>query len=422
MSGNAPPPSGYLAVGIAAAAVGVVVAAPSRHQAPAAPAKLPLIVVHTLPWFEGKPESSRWGWHWTMNAFDPEKVVGDKRSIASHYYPLIGPYDSSSAAVIEYHLLLMKLAGIDGLIVDWYGLERFLDYPVVHRNTSAVFQPAAKFGLKIGICYEDQTIPRLVQANRLRQVDRVPHAVKEIEWLRTNWFPRPCYLKLNNRPVLLSFGQDGLSDAEWQQVFQRVPEMPLYLSEHRRRPSAVGAFDWPIPREGLSSLDRFYTLARDWPVAMPVAFPRFHDIYEEAKVHPSWGSIADDGGRTFTRTLNRALKSRAPVVQIATWNDWGEGTMIEPSVQYRYRDLEAMQQIRRAAGDTTFPYAPKDLRLPYRLLLLRRKQERQARLKADLDRIANLLAAGSVSKAREHLDRIEPDSRSLRGKPPDAGQ
>jgi HTH-type transcriptional regulator/antitoxin HigA len=31
----------------------------------------------------------------------------------------------------------------------------------------------------------------------------------------------------------------------------------LYLSEHRRRPGAGGAFDWPIPTEGLAHLDRF---------------------------------------------------------------------------------------------------------------------------------------------------------------------
>jgi Glycosyl hydrolase family 99 len=386
--------------------MGVLAAASSEHKAPAAATKLPLIVVHTMPWFEAKPEGARWGWHWTMNAFDPDEVTDGKRSIASHYYPLIGPYDSGSPAVIEYHLLLMKLAGIDGLIADWYGLSEFLDYPVVHRNTAALFEQAARVGLRIGICYEDQTIPRLVQAQRLRESDRVAHAAQEIEWLRTHWFARPSYLKLNGKPVLLSFGQDGLSDAEWEQVFKREPEMPLYLSEHRRRAVATGGFDWPVPRDGFSSLDRFYQLAQGWPVAMPVAFPRFHDIYEEARVHASWGTIADDGGRTFARTLDRALKSRAPMVQIATWNDWGEGTMVEPSVEFGYRDLEAVQRARRAAGDTAFSYTAADLRLPYRLLLLRRRKEGQARLKAELDRVADWLATGAVSKARASLDQI----------------
>jgi hypothetical protein len=203
-----------------------------------------------------------------------------------------------------------------------------------------------------------------------------------------------------------------LTDAEWDQVAASVTAMPVYLSEHRRRAAAAGGFDWPVPRDGLSSLDRFYRLAAGWPVAMPVAFPRFHDIYQQAGVHASWGAIPDDGGRTFTTTLGRALKSGAPFVQIATWNDWGEGTMIEPSAEFGYRDLEAVQRFRRSAGDSAFPFTPQDLRLPYRLLSLRRSQEGRPQLEAELDTIADLLAAGAVSKARKALGRIEPAWRA----------
>jgi hypothetical protein len=384
-----------------------MLAASSGPPAPAAPAKLPLLLAHIMPWFEAPLDSSRWGWHWTMNAFDPEKVTDGRRGIASHYYPLIGPYDSGSPAVIEYHLLLMKLAGIDGVIADWYGRSNFLDYPVVHRNTAALFQQTEKLGLRTAICYEDQTIPKLVQAGQLRPSGRVEHARKEIEWLGANWFARPNYLRLNGKPVLLSFGQDGLTDREWDRVAATVTEMPLHLSEHRRRAAAAGGFDWPAPQEGLSSLDRFYKLASGWPVAMPVALPRFHDIYQEAGVHASWGFIPDDGGRTFTTTLDRALKSGAPFVQIATWNDWGEGTTVEPSVEFGYRDLEAVQRLRRAAGDPAFSLTPEDLRLPYRLFLLRGKQAGRPKLKAELDTVAGLLATGGVSKARAALDRIE---------------
>ena len=72
-----------------------------------------LILAHYMPWYVAKPHSRAWGWHWTMNHFDPEKIKGGKRQIASHFYPLIGPYDSGDPHVLEYHLLTMKLAGID---------------------------------------------------------------------------------------------------------------------------------------------------------------------------------------------------------------------------------------------------------------------------------------------------------------------
>jgi hypothetical protein len=141
-------------------------ATPSLSAGPAEHTDRPLVLVHYMPWFAAKPIAREWGWHWTMNAFDPEKLHDGKRSIASHYYPLIGPYDSGDPAVIEYHLLLIKLAGFDGLIVDWCGLSKRFDYPLLHRNTAALFLLAAKFGLKIAICYEDQTIPKLVPCQR----------------------------------------------------------------------------------------------------------------------------------------------------------------------------------------------------------------------------------------------------------------
>lgn len=382
----------------------------------AAAAKQPLIVAHYMPWFEAKPAARRWGWHWTMNAFSPQKINGGRRSIASHYYPLIGPYDSGDPDVIEYQLLLMKLAGIHGVIVDWYGLSNVSDYPAIHRNTGALLESAAKIGLLVGICYEDQTITKLVEAGHLSPSDRVAHARREMEWLRANWFTKPAYLRLNGKPLLLSFGSEGLTDDEWAQVFGAAQDAPLYLSEHRRRGVAAGTFDWPRPQLGLGGLDTYYQSVDGEPVFMPVAFPRFNDIYEEGKAHKSYPRIPDDRGRTFVTTFERALNSGAPLVQIATWNDWGEGTVVEPSKEFGYRDLEIIQRARRRL-DTGFGARPEDLRLPHSLWLLRGQQARRPQLKSGLDDIAHLLASGNIPGARSALKRIEVKlqfERSLR--------
>ncbi|MEC8305251.1 MAG: hypothetical protein VX034_11075, partial [Planctomycetota bacterium] len=53
-----------------------------------------LIMVHYMPWYEARSQSEFWGWHWTMNHFDPSISVRGRRAIASHFYPLIGAYDS----------------------------------------------------------------------------------------------------------------------------------------------------------------------------------------------------------------------------------------------------------------------------------------------------------------------------------------
>ncbi|WP_205678823.1 glycoside hydrolase family 71/99-like protein [Aquisphaera insulae] len=367
-----------------------------------------LILAHYMPWFVAKPASPVWGWHWTMNAFDPERVdpATGRRQIASHFHPLIGPYDSGDPAVIEYHLLLMKLAGIDGIVVDWYGLSDLNDYSIIHRNTAAILAAAERIGLKLAICYEDQTIPRLVEAGRLAQGDRVKHAREMLAWLGEHWFRSPEYLRWNGRPVLLSFGRDGLSDREWQEVLPEVGA-PVYLSEHRRRPRAEGGFDWPVPKEGIAAFDRFREESAAWPVRMPAAFVRFKDIYAEAKVHASYGELPDRGGSMLASTLGEALAGRPPFVQVATWNDWGEGTQVEPSAEVGFRDLETIQRLRRERIDRAFAPRGEDLRLALRLYHLRGIQAARPELRAKLDEAAVDLANGRIATSREILGRLE---------------
>ena len=43
----------------------------------------PLFLAHFMPWYTAKPYSERWGWHWTMNHFDPEQEIDGQRQIAS---------------------------------------------------------------------------------------------------------------------------------------------------------------------------------------------------------------------------------------------------------------------------------------------------------------------------------------------------
>ena len=94
-----------------------------------------------MPWYSSKPVSGRWGWHWTMDRFNPDKIgANGRRELASHYRPLIGPYDSSDPDALEYQVLLMKFAGISGVIIDWYGIENFLDYGIIHRNSLALLK------------------------------------------------------------------------------------------------------------------------------------------------------------------------------------------------------------------------------------------------------------------------------------------
>jgi hypothetical protein len=48
---------------------------------------------------------------------------------------MMGLYDSSDPDALRCQVMLMKLAGIDGVVIDWYGNENFNDYALINRNT-----------------------------------------------------------------------------------------------------------------------------------------------------------------------------------------------------------------------------------------------------------------------------------------------
>ena len=139
----------------------------------AAPTRL--LMAHYMPWFEAAPVNKQWGWHWTMNHYQPDHLLNGCREAASHYYPLLGLYDSNDPDVLECHVLLMKFAGIDGVFIDWSGIDDFLDYGINHRNTLHLISFIKKAGLRFAIVYEDATVPKLVAASRLPQTEVVAH-------------------------------------------------------------------------------------------------------------------------------------------------------------------------------------------------------------------------------------------------------
>ncbi len=364
-----------------------------------------VVLAHYMPWYMAKPFHAVWGWHWTMNHFDPEKPTANERSLASHFTPRIGAYDSGDPVVLEYQLLTMKTAGIDGVIVDWYGLQDFRDYRFLHENTLALVTQLQRFGMKFIICYEDQTVPALIEAGKLPATERVAHVRRELTWMSEHWFSLPNYVRLDNKPVLLSFGQTGLTDAEWTECLTDLKPALSYFSLHQRRQSALGAFDWPLPSEGIAAVDRFHQAASKWPAAIPVVFPRFKDIYAQAQVGKSYGEIPDRDGATFRDLLRLAYQLKSPIIQIATWNDWGEGTIVEPSKEFGNRDLQVLQSFRSRYLDHSFQATQADLELVFQLYQARRAEHaarQDARIK-QLDDVARLISAGNYAAARAVL-------------------
>lgn len=414
--------AGWLANSLMAAILmsllGGAAAAPVPKQPQAVPQAKRLLMAHYMPWFAAKPFSPQWGWHWTMNHYDPNSLANGQPEIASHYSPLIGPYDSDDPDVLRCQVMLMKLAGIDGVIVDWYGNDEFADYGVNNRNTEALLPVIRRAGMHFAICYEDQTVPKEIGGGVFSKEDAVAHGQKLMEWMQTHFFSSPAYVKMNGRPVLLSFGNPYYDDSQWNRIFSVLPQKPLYFTESslREPTAAAGGFDWPQPHGGtqdggtqdaMQQQAAFYQRFQSSPLFIAAAFPRFDDIYQQAGVGPSYGRIEGRAGQTYTDTLTKALRSYAPIVQLVTWNDWGEGTQIEPSVQVGYRDLETTQRLRRQYLDPAFTFTAAALRLPVEWFRLRKKYAGNPAVYARLGAFFPLVVAGHLDRAQALLAKYQ---------------
>lgn len=371
------------------------------------------IMAHYMPWYQSEPVSGYWGWHWHMDHFSPPDTI------ASHYRPLFGPYDSNDPHVLASQALLMKFAGIDGMIADWYGIEDFYDYALIRDATNCFIPYVKEANLEFSICYEDRTVGIMLNADPPHFPDRaaaVAHGVQVMQWLEDNYFTDPSYLKIDSKPVLLCFGPQFFTSEEWGILFEDLDPKPHFFPlqyHYVSYPPKTGEFGWPEPYYGttgvISRLNAFYSRAAyyDWEEFIGAAFPRFHDIYEQAGVHGSYGYIDDQDGNTYQETLEMGLQSDANIVQIVTWNDYGEGTIIEPTVEDGYLYLEMTQELRKEYIDPNFSYVAADLRLPVRLYTLRKENQGNPTVMAQLDTVEDYLFANDLSGAEKLLDQIE---------------
>ena len=391
------------------------------------------VMVHYMPWFQSPYSlgAGNWGYHWKMgNNFNPNLInsTNGEQEIASWYYPLIGPYDSLDPAALEYHVLLMKLAGIDGVIVDWYGPDNYYDYLINNQRALALFNYTRKAGLKFSLCYEDATIQAEIDGGSMNGVNitasnAIAHAQQTMLYVQTNFFIDPSFLRLSNAPVFLNFGPQYFhNSSDWASIFSvlNATNQPAFFTEDNRlSPVGMGAFDWPpmrlsgggtntlTPAQLQSYLVSFDQKAGGWPAFVSSAFPRFHDFYAQAGAGSSYGYLDDANGSTFTNTLSRALTNHSAIVQIVTWNDFGEGTIVEPTQDYGYRDLGAVQNLRRQYLDPSFSYHTNDLTMAFRFYNLRKQYGNSPAISAELDRIFTNIVSGKISTANIQLTGME---------------
>jgi len=415
------------------------------------------VYVHYMPWFTA-PENpgsgvtnypygatgvtNEWGAHWskvTSNTANPNTfttvtdytgVQVQTRNICAHYHPLIGPYDGKDTSVLEYHLLLMKLSGIDGVMIDWYGQTGTNgDVTPLLTTSNALIAQTPNVGLKFGLVMEDN-----FWGNAANTIPISTYAVPNGNYAVTNYFNNPQYIKLGdmrapadtvnqNAPLVCVFGpQHFKTPGQWNTILQgnTAAFLPLFNQSAPIGTDAGGEFVWPDPQAGqggnppawYSNTSNYYSgngtaihnrTSRN--VVLGTAYQGFNDFYgnggaDQLGIIPrTYGP----SGNTLTTlfALDNTYKSSMDGIQIATWNDYSEGTIIEPTVEFGFASLDTIQKF------TGVPYTEADLKQVYRFFTLRKKYVGDTAKQLQLNQVFNYFVSLLIPNAVALMDTVD---------------
>jgi len=261
-------------------------------------------------------------------------------------------YVSTNPAAIERHVLWARQAGIDGFVQSWYGPQ--VENNQTETNFAALLDVAAQHGFAAAVDLE-VTSPFFHSEADI---------VAALQHLLTVHASHPAYLRVGGRPVVFFWRQDRYPVQSWQAIRDQVdPQRASVWIAEGVSLNYLGPFDgnhlysvaWDPEPEG--TLRRWGGRVRDWNVEHGTA------RYWVATVMPGYDDLvtgrADSfvrdrtGGVYYRRCWDGAIQSEADWVIITSFNEWMEGTQIEPSVGYGefYLDLtRELAGLYRAGG------------------------------------------------------------------------
>ena len=346
------------------------------------------IYAHYMPWFVKPTASGVWN-HWTMSAH-----ALNSTNYASWYHPLTDAYASDDTVILDYQCLLMKYAGIDGVMVDWYGTQQKNDYPQNEVNTKALLKAIEKAKLKMAIVYEDATLDGLDDNGKQAQ------ARSDMQYLNSAYFKSSSYVKVGDKPLLLCFGPQQLTSPKgWNYAFGTLTTKPQFIvlngftnrANDTSYTNSQGEFLWVNPQPTYSDRNKF-------DMYIGGAMPGFHDHYKASGQGNGYTTYDRENGALFQRQLEAAKAAGLDWVQLSTWNDYGEGTIIEPTSEFKYQYLEIVQ---RFAGVS---YTATQFDIIYRWYQVAKAKGGSH---ADVQKAYNYLNALQPDKAEEIIKKLE---------------
>lgn len=238
-------------------------------------------------------------------------------------------YDSRNAAQVRKQLEDMKSRGIDGAILAWYGKNSYENATALALKAQAEAMSGFDFALMI-----DQGTLQW-DSMGLSPTDAL---IAHLNYMADTYYPSPVYMKAGGRPVVFEFALE-MYTIDWARVRSSIRGNPLIIFRNPNgwtRPLSDGAYSWEPEKSDLSYLDYFYSQSKIYPLQQTVGSlsPSFNDSlatwtanrYADGQCGQLWLSKAATIAKYWSTVR------QLPFVQIATWNDYEEGSTIESGI------------------------------------------------------------------------------------------
>jgi len=314
--------------------------------------------VHTFyyAWY-GSPEFDGQWWHWNHEYIPPWDKNDHKKyptgahvppkDVGANFYPELGPYSSKDPKVLDKHLQMMADAKIGVISISWYPPGQADEHgPPSDGAVPVLLDIALKYGLKICLHVEPY------------EGRSVANFRKHLRYVHETYGSHPAYYKIKkgsqNLPLFYIYDSYRITPEDWQRIFSNRGDLSIRNSE------LDGVFiglmveykhRFDIKKAGF---DGFYTYFasngfsygsswKNWKSLANYAFksslifiPSVGPGYIDTRVRAWNGKNTQPrrNGMYYETAWRTALNAntKQKLVSITSFNEWHEGTQIEPAV------------------------------------------------------------------------------------------
>lgn len=264
------------------------------------------------------------------------------KNISSNFFPQLGTYSSTDSTIIVKHMKMLQSAKIGVIVLTWWDKTNF-----GIQSVPLIMNEAAKAGIKV--CFH-------IEPYSGRNAESVRDNIKSIIG---QYGTHPALYKIDGKPMFFIYDSYLIGANEWSTLLQPNGNISIRNTPY----DAIMIGLWVKKGEEdfykQSGFDGFYTYfgatgftygstPANW-VSMQnwarennkIFIPCVGPGYIDTRVRP-WNSktIRDrDNGTYYDHMFSQAIESKAQFIGITSFNEWHEGTQIEPAVPFSIKEF-----------------------------------------------------------------------------------